>query len=210
MGLHQYPMRVLYGYICVSYRRLNSFIVISFKNFLAEARLAPLYHGTEITNAASILQDNTINMPTYGSSMHPGKTGKIISLTRDLNFAMKWTQNEGVAFELDQQRLNMDYKIQPFNYFKTGGTRQALRVGSRYNFDNQSEESVADRPIKNINRYITKIIIANKNRISYAKSRIKDFELLHSQSAKERIEGMKLLINHPLLYSLADKEFVNK
>lgn len=88
--------------------------MITFKEYLTEARMAPLYHGTFPLNAALILRSNRIE----ANYSHGGETKvPIVSLTRDIRTAITWRsgtyKNGSVVFELDQGKLAQKYKIVP-------------------------------------------------------------------------------------------------
>lgn len=174
--------------------------MISFKAFITEARLAPLYHGTDIKYAAQILESDTLKLGDWSTKSHwPSKDGTIISLTRSLTFALKWVPN-GAVLELDQQKLAQRYKIVPFNFFASKARRMPDETFLRnkdYNFDNQFEESLV-QPVKNVSKYITKIIITDAG-LGLLKA--------HAFSNKELYGPLR---NHPLLYNIQTKEFVNK
>lgn len=139
--------------------------MITFKQFLEESKSAPLYHGTHRSAALSIIENNKI---LRGSSYGEHWTtidGKHISLTRDKFFALTWG---AVVFELDQSKLNQNYKVIPFNFFSDRTRR--LPSNDKYespkrnfNFSNQFEEAVT-KDINNALRYVTKIYI-NGNKL---------------------------------------------
>lgn len=101
--------------------------MISFKDFLIEARLAPLYHGTPVGNLSIILR-NGFQAGTY-QTIYKGKNqaswGRYgISLTRNMKNAdwymtNQYRDSEYVVFELDQDAINRRYKIVPVDYFST-------------------------------------------------------------------------------------------
>lgn len=95
--------------------------MISFKAFLSEARMAPLYHGTGFGSAGDILREG-FKPNTYHSnkklnlgdrSNYSGKNG--VSFSRQLRVARSFGR---VVFEVDQQKLSYDYKIVPIQYFQ--------------------------------------------------------------------------------------------
>lgn len=93
--------------------------MISFKNFITEARMAPLYHGTSYDEALRILNDKCIRV-NYSEE----EDTKTASLTRSLKYARKWVSDSGksgpsgaVVFELDQSKLSHNYKLIPYNFF---------------------------------------------------------------------------------------------
>lgn len=175
--------------------------MITFKSFLAEARMAPLYHTTNIRNAREIIEDNKLNRGWPDPSGHwHAKNGEIISLTRNLPFALMWKGSYGVVLELDQQKLSHNYKIVPFSYFARSmkgsrrfPTQRTVTTGKDYDFDNQFEESIVNADVTNINKYITKIIIMERGY-----NRYKD-----TGSAQP-------IIKHPLLWIYEQKKFINK
>lgn len=140
--------------------------MISFSQYLIEFRSAPLYHGTSITNAYSIISDNTIEGQYVGwLGIKEG-----VSLTRNLNVAKSFAYDSfgggrsvdnAVIFELNQAKLTQNYKIIPYNYWssrtrtteKSG--KEELHSGAKFN---EYEELVSGN-IKNIDRYIEKIIV---------------------------------------------------
>lgn len=174
--------------------------MISFKQYITEARMAPLYHGTDLKSAAQILESDTLKLGDWSTKTHwPSKDGTIISLTRNLTFALKW-EIDGIVFEFDQQKLSQRYKIVPFNFFASKTRRipdTTFLRNKDYNFDNQFEESLV-QPVKNVSKYITKIIVTNQS--------ITELD----RSVKFRPELYGPLRNHPLLYNIDTKEFVNK
>lgn len=108
--------------------------MISFKQFITEARSAPLYHGTTTMFARTILNDNELDGRTlqhqpemfkqkhkkkYNSplSNHPGEVVGV-SLSRNFKVSKRFGS---VVFELDQNKLTQRYKITPINYFQTLG-----------------------------------------------------------------------------------------
>lgn len=96
--------------------------MISFKQFLSESQNYPLYHGTDLISLISIVQNDAIRTGSDYPGYHwPSKTGKIISTTRNLNFARYWAEQRinknWVVLELDREKLKQNYKIVPFNYF---------------------------------------------------------------------------------------------
>lgn len=102
--------------------------MVTFKEYLLEARMAPLYHGTSYEGLENIIVRKqgikavTLQMPyKYTSKDNALYSG--VSLSRDKNFSAGFG-GEGVTLELDQQKLNQNYKIIPFDYFaKIRGTK---------------------------------------------------------------------------------------
>ena len=188
--------------------------MISFKSFLTEARMAPLYHGTDAGGLVNILKDNTLKTG-FEHEFHPSKTGKVVSLTRDFKFASRWQGGPEytLVIELDQQKLAQRYKIVPFNFYgikpknrwtanretkarwypdtyEEGGVRD-------YRHENQSEEDVTT-DIKNIDRYIIRIMV------SYDK---------YQQMVSARMRGddiYDVILTHPKLWIYDRNRWANQ
>lgn len=132
--------------------------MISFKDFLAEARLAPLYHGTTTENLIGIIQTGTLNSSVEWDGQ------RALSLTRSLKFAKEWAAHQSTepfVIELDQQKLLHRYSIKPFNFFN-GKARFLNEPFGSMNGQNEYEERITQRDINNIDKYITKIIAIRK------------------------------------------------
>lgn len=86
--------------------------MISFKQFIIEARMAPLYHKTDLDSFYSILQNKQIAALTT----HNGYSKYGVSLTRDIRTAFKWRRRSaGVVIEIDHQKLIQNKRIKPIN-----------------------------------------------------------------------------------------------
>lgn len=129
--------------------------MISFRQYLTEARMAPLYHATSYDKFLSILLDGILPRTRHS----PHKLGRHhtepstgdgiqgVSLTRSLPFAKAWGH---VIFELDQQLLAQRYKIVPFQYFQSAQypARYKESVGYNRYIKNEYEEFViTNKPI---------------------------------------------------------------
>lgn len=128
--------------------------MISFKQFLTEARMAPLYHGTFADAVENILIDGKGIKPKTLHMAH--KTGLLanyvnqygdkyvrgVSLTRNLHFADGW--GSGWVLELDQRLLAQNYKILPYQYFQNSfpGARNTGTLTDKVGRMNESEEFV--------------------------------------------------------------------
>lgn len=125
--------------------------MISFKTYLTEARMAPLYHATPIGNVELILK-NGFKPHTY-QTIYRGKgqasLGRYgVSFTRNMKNADWYMKNQYqdehyVVFEVDQQKIHQRYKIVPVDYF---GTTDALSTeyptGNRDSYRKEAEEFV--------------------------------------------------------------------
>jgi hypothetical protein len=121
--------------------------MITFHDFLAESRSAPLYHGTTLVNLTRILDTQQLQARKPYFENNP-----VVSLSRDIRLATTWARvakgrESSAVIELDQQKLTQRYKIQPFNYFSS----------SSVSTDEYEERSY--RTINDIDKYITKIIL---------------------------------------------------
>lgn len=175
----------------------------TFAEYLTEARMAPLYHGTSIGFAQAILHHNEIrgltsqNFGTKATKFNP-ETEDIrygVSLTRSYDFAAfhparKEDGQPVVVIELDQQKLIHNYKIVPFNYWDMR-TRYLNSRTAGHRRNEYEEFLLGVEGIKNISRYITKIIARDKPVLNKIQSDPK----------------WALLRDHPLLYCKG--KFVN-
>lgn len=127
-------------------------------DILLEQSRQNLFHGTNIYNAAAIIDSNQL-LP----GVHWGKPNEPHGprLTRDYyvatDFARWATINgdeppgRGAVFELDTDRLRHNFKVAPYKDFFYGG---------KQDFGNEQEEVVITKKgIPNIDRYIVKIHI---------------------------------------------------
>lgn len=133
--------------------------MITFKQFITEARMAPLYHPTNLDGLEGMINDGIMKRGFKDTIGHPhSKDGKIISMTRNFTFATMW---KSIILQFDQHKLSQRYKIVPFNYFPEEGARVIPRNSKRnYSFTNQFEESVL-QDIKDPFKYVTKIYVKN-------------------------------------------------
>lgn len=147
--------------------------MITFKAFLSEARMAPLYHGTSLDNAKAILKSNVmkVNKPEIGYGTQ-SKTSAI-SFTRSIKYAMTWAleslnKEEAVIFEFDQQKLTQRYKIVPFNFWNTDEARgisaSDAHLKTRKRGYTESEERIT-KDISNVNQYIKTIWVGDKDMV---------------------------------------------
>jgi len=172
--------------------------MINFKQYLEEGRDAPLYHTTEIETATSIIKDDLIK-PFTTQSFATKRNEKIsykfvkgVSLTRSLNFAKAFRGEYVIIFEFDQSKLVHNHQIVPFNFFAAGAEAHGSDSPARFskkedNILNEHEEFLVG-PIKNVNKYITKIIV--------------------TPSVFSQLSTFKNILNHPKLY--VNGKFINK
>lgn len=146
--------------------------MITFKQYLSEARMAPLYHATRLSNYQTIMKENQIDAGTYHQHDRTIKQNKptvrVVSLTRDIRFAMRWGNRKSygdyVILELDQQKLIQKYKLVPYNHFQDdeytykneGKTRQLQDVKFGGFPVNQYEENVIG-DIKPLSKYLVRV-----------------------------------------------------
>lgn len=144
--------------------------MISFKNFLTEARMAPLYHATNMSRASDIISSNTLRQNAQDDN------NKSISFTRLFKTAWQFgvrvvasSYSDIVVFEVDQQRLNQDYKLTPYQFWSQPFLDHLTRINKarlskadespKDGTFNEFEERVVDRDIINFMKYVTKIIV---------------------------------------------------
>jgi len=139
----------------------------TFEEFLTEGRDAPLYHGTSIPAAAAIISSNRM----WGKSPQPGRHAGnyALSFSRNYEFSADWG---ALVFEMNQRLLAQRYSLQPYNFFGTQETYGRRPVAREMQtrpvvFVNQYEESTR-QTIENVVKYITKIIVRNKQVLDQA------------------------------------------
>lgn len=137
--------------------------MINFKQFLNEARAAPLYHGTAL-RLFDEMMDSGIQARTYHRDHVVGKAphrkdnkGRLmmkdslshnltfgISTTRRYEFARRWIRSTleepGVIIEFDQQKLTHRYKMVPVNFYGWG--RDKTRTQNDSHTLNEFEEFI--------------------------------------------------------------------
>ena len=156
--------------------------MITFKQFIAEARLAPLYHGTSLENADKIVRSNkfldatTMDATTLVHKQSGMKQINGTSFSRDYNFSDQFSgyNQYHIIFEVDQQKLGNNYKLLPFNYWSRLSRYLAPKEGSSVR--NEYEEFVPG-VIEDASKYVTKIIVPNKQTWNYIKASSKFFSI---------------------------------
>lgn len=149
--------------------------MINFKQYLAESRSAPLYHGTNLLRLAPIfrqglmprtLQERRKLLKTDNYKGLVGKNKKQIhphhmmgvSTSRSFKMASVW--GEGIVLELDQRRLAQKYEIKPIQYFQSPyhDSLYPARSKDATGHDNEYEEFIITHT--NIPpHYITRIYV---------------------------------------------------
>lgn len=127
--------------------------MITFKEYITEARSAPLYHATPIENAENILgygfQGRTEQLlfksKGQASWARPG-----VSFTREMQAAKLFMRNSllnlyYVIFEIDQEKLRHHFKMVPTDYF---GTQDAIYGDDPRNKSSRRKESEEFVPLK--------------------------------------------------------------
>lgn len=134
--------------------------MINFKTFLTEARMAPLYHGTDFRKGCSILENGfkpvTIHRKSKLLNLQPGEDTWVahsngISTTRSLPFATRWARENAEAefsysfmvIELDQQAISQQYKIKPIQYWN--GLKAARPMGADHRRNEYEEFIITDK-----------------------------------------------------------------
>lgn len=137
----------------------------TFAQFIAEGRDAPLYHGSRLTFALTIVQSGKIEGRTVhmssrlGVKSHTSGADRMvngISTTRNIRYAMSWSEhyredpNPAVVFEFDQRKIAHNFQIRPIDYFSFGG----------FNANPRSEaEEFIITPVLPIEKYLTGIYV---------------------------------------------------
>jgi uroporphyrinogen-III decarboxylase len=191
---------------------------MSFKEYLIESRSAPFYHSTTIESAITILDKNFLHIADDSWQGYPQGVSFTRSYKYTKTFAKDYMSHDEfttfgyyrIVFEADQRKLANDYKIVPFNWFD-----YKTRVPGDYDqFENQSEERVIGRKtpvmmfdnkkrviriLRNFRKYLTKVIIDDYEKF---------LSVNHNQINKTK--NISIIMDHPLLYDMKTKRFVNK
>ena len=149
--------------------------MISFKQYITEARAAPLYHGTSRGNITAILLNREGIYPRTSHRREEllMKTDKYddrlmhgVSTSRSFNYAAGF-KDKDIVLELDQQKLLSNYKIVPIQYWQGSKMKNAkipaelhrkFPVGGR---NNEFEEFIITG--KNIPvKYITRMYVPQR------------------------------------------------
>lgn len=123
----------------------------TFRQYIAEAKMAPLYHGTAFDNVYSILRDGKIKASGNGR----------VSTTRDIRSAGSAFATEAY-FVLDQQKIGYRQKIKPTDW-STGGSvardKSQIEPTNLVGRRGEAEESVrGDIDLKNVTALVVKKI----------------------------------------------------
>lgn len=185
--------------------------MITFKQFLNEAKAAPLYHATNPSKAFSILKDDNLKaFPTH-MAMTPGSR-VAVSLTRSLETAAKWRTGEtikntsNIIFELDQQKLSHNYKIRPIEIEYIWADKG--HGGDAKNYVNKQSklfEEFVDRDIQPLSKYLKAI---HMSELLYKPGTLRYMLGQFMLRGTDRDEIANYILNHKLLK--VNGKFVNK
>lgn len=125
--------------------------MIGFKQHVTEGKqVGELYHFTDINSMDKILETNVMGVAGRASGKAP------ISFTRNKNFNPKGRglgRSAQVMFVMDGNKLSNNYKVRPIAY---DSISKSIAKGFEF-------EELLQGPIKNVKKYIRKIIILDKN-----------------------------------------------
>src|SRR5690606_35688917 len=134
--------------------------MITFKQFLEESRSAPLYHATSAYNFEDIMNSNILKSysGTISGTQRAGKP--TVFFTRDMKHA-KWYAsrmngiNDSVIFEIDQLKLNQNYKLEPIHNWrpslKNNPANKPAYMDNDYGYE---FEEIVGKNITNFHRYV--------------------------------------------------------
>ena len=165
--------------------------------FLLEQRLAPLYHGTNLTNAILVLQDNIL----YTGIDWRGE-GDRIATSRDYRKAHSFGKgglglnDYGVIFVLDQDKISQNIKIEPH--------RDYDMHGEYWGTDEQEEKIMGD--LKPLSKYLLSINIDPS--ILKKAYNDEDFYNLMLTEYPDRVRDVEHI--QELLHKLANHPLLNK
>lgn len=161
-----------------------------------------LYHATTLTKAIKILRDNELKpfAKNYYNVVVSKKPS--ISFTRDLNSAKNMLLGDHpVIFVLDKEKLQNNYKFIPISDDKNNylGPKTA-----RYENDSKAEE-ICETPIKNINKYIIKILCAPSDVDAF-----RNFDNLPHEIFANINENYKSKLTEDLLLEMNRNQLIQK
>lgn len=121
----------------------------TFRQYITEAKTAPLYHGTAFDNVHAILRDGKIKASSNGR----------VSTTRDIRSAGSAFATEAY-FVLDQQKIGYRQKIKPTDW-STGGSvahdKSQIEPTNLVGRRGEAEESIhGDIDLKNVIALVVK------------------------------------------------------
>jgi len=133
---------------------------------LIEGRDAPLYHGSSVAGALSILKGDEI----WAGTQHQksalsglGRKGDApvfgVSLSRNMRTAFYFG---AAVFEIDQRRLAQNYKIIPFDYWSAGNPKDISKRGKGPGNQYEYEEFCVGS-IKPLRRYLRAIHMTSRS-----------------------------------------------
>lgn len=138
--------------------------MITFKDFLIESKSAPLYHGTTMFNVFNILRKGFIEPRTIqalGVDTKDVNLKRGISTSRNYRFSLYWAMNKSYGdfpaiIHLDQRKIANDFRITPYQYWRTK-TRNQEHSG--HSSSNEYEEFIIIPQGKSLDvkKYVTQI-----------------------------------------------------
>lgn len=186
--------------------------MITFKQFLNEAKAAPLYHATDPAKAFNILKDDNLKaFPTH-LGMTPGSR-VAVSLTRSLETAAGWRTGENIKntsniiFELDQQKLSHNYKIKPIEIEYIWHVKDYFGIKREKYINKQSKlfEEFVNRDITPLSSYLKAI---HMSELLYKPGTLRYVLGRYMVKGTERDKVADFILNHKLLK--VNGKFVNK
>lgn len=163
-------------------KRLSSIVV----GYVRQARTAPLYHGTTLNKALSIIQMSELkgNLHTHPNEWDVYKQSGV-SLTRDKWFVDRWAE---VIFVIDQDKLSRRHQIIPRDFSHMVPDDYDGEVSHR----EESEEFVPGS-IPNLDRYLISIQFS-----SYG---LKQLSKVNPENYRQRLSiplgALKTVMDHP-------------
>lgn len=174
----------------------------TFSNYLTESKSAPLFHGTDLFNAISILKDNTMfaYSPDAGDAEDGHIRSRVISMSRLFRYSAEWNK-AAIVFELDQQKLSHRYNIRPYNYFYHAPIDNDHRHRTRGPREDTESEEYIDRNITDLNKYIIKIHWMKDPGPQEQKQYKEPSNINDTVNMLNYVEGAeKYLLHHPKLF----------
>ena len=181
-------------------------IITENQNILAEAKMAPLYHGTNLLFLAAIVQDDSLS-----EGVHWGREGEPNGprLTRSYRVAMTFATDQelemGGVLVLDQQAIANRHKIAQY--------RDVDAYGNQWAAD-EAEEVPLTSELKPLSRYLLsvnadpaqiKFLMENEDYMSYGVEESEANVVRAFETFDECRTALKNLLDHPKLNTMVPR-----
>ena len=136
-------------------------------------QVGTLYHWTNNSNLLNILNTNTL-VPNYteGGGIHKDQSGPYVSFTRSKDKNQFTIAEEANALLIiNGDKLSNNYKITPFQDYGSD-YEPSDDVGDQFD---ESEERIYKKTIKNLDKYLIKVILYKNIESFWGKNKFNEF-----------------------------------